>query len=103
MFTTNAGTIAQGNILVDAEGNCVISDFGISRIHDLEHSRTITGTKELKYSIFYAAIELLRDNEINVHNGHEFQTKETDIWAFAMVVYVCKNTAFLKQALTFDC
>ena len=73
----------QDNILINIDGSPILSDFGISRM--LVESHTITGTKELKGSVRYMAIELFTGPRGLQHCLH---TKATDVWAFGMISYV---------------
>lgn len=79
----------KGNVLITPSGMPVLTDFGISRVHDETDSMTIDGTRTFKTSEIYLAIELLMPRDEGKESlQHEFHTKESDIWAFAMVVYV---------------
>ena len=84
-----------------------MSDFGISRLHDGPGSITIAGPGVLAGSQFYLAVELVlyepsdTDNSAEPHEDnasspdatpnrtkHAFHTKQSDVWAFGMVLYV---------------
>ena len=79
--------IHQDNVLIDDEGNPLLCDFGISRVVD--ESMTVTGTKSLKGNVRWMAIELIAPMDVD-SGGHQFHTKESDVWAFGMVLYVRK-------------
>lgn len=66
------------------EGRPLLSDFGVSRI--IVESVTITGTASLKGNLRYMAPELLKEPPMNPN--HKLHTKESDVWAFGMVLYV---------------
>jgi serine/threonine protein kinase len=47
---------------------------------------TMTGTMELKGNVRYMAPELFKPQAADMK--HKFHTKESDVWAFGMVIYV---------------
>ncbi|KAF8307233.1 kinase-like protein, partial [Clavulina sp. PMI_390] len=73
------GDLHGGNILIDAEGTCLLSDFGLARI---KHEKTRSRTTIFEGGRFrYLAPELLADDV------HEFRTTpKSDCYAFAMTV-----------------
>ena len=65
----------------------MLADFGISRI--IEESVTVSGTSSLRGNIRWMSIELLDPRILNESNTkHEFHTKQSDVWAYGMVLYV---------------
>ena len=69
---------------MSAEGKPKITDFGISRI--VINSMTIAGPTAVKGNTRWMAPELFSlDESVSEHPAH---TKQTDVWAFGMVVYV---------------
>ena len=88
----------QDNILVDSFGIAKISDFGTSRL--LVNDRTVAGTKKMKGNVRWMAIELLTEQASKPgsnYASHNFHTKESDVWAFGMVLYVsdtCQHLMF---------
>lgn len=85
-------------MLVNNNGKPVLTDFGISRV--LGESGTLGGTTSLKGSTRWMAAELMNlspstTGPINGDgNNNQLHTKETDIWAFGMVIYVCSFIPF---------
>ena len=72
---------------MDSHGVPMLSDFGISRI--VEESVTVSGTSSLRGNIRWMSIELLDPRILNESNTkHEFHTKQSDVWAYGMVLYV---------------
>lgn len=67
----------------------MLCDFGISRV--VIESKTMTGTTSLKGNIRWMAVELLHPH---AHAGdaakHQFHTRESDVWAYGMVVNVSR-------------
>ncbi|TDL15424.1 kinase-like protein, partial [Rickenella mellea] len=89
--------LKSDNILISPEGDPLLTDFGISRTLVVTH--ILTGLSNLMGSVRWMATELLNPNGRSLDDSDaedrtlmtEFavaQTKETDIWAFGMVVYV---------------
>ena len=73
----------QDNVIISSEGRALICDFGCSRM--LLASRTVAQlTSTTKGTNQFWAPEL-----ISVADGEVKQSKETDVWAFGMTVYVC--------------
>ncbi|KLO08492.1 hypothetical protein SCHPADRAFT_944406 [Schizopora paradoxa] len=81
------------NIFISDEGEPLLADFGISRILS---SATITTSSNVKGSPRWMAIELLALPSDDF-DGKYNHTKETDIWAFGMVVY-----ELLTKTVPFD-
>jgi serine/threonine protein kinase len=69
---------------VSYDGRPLLSDFGVSRV--VKESVTVTGTTTMRGNLRYMAPELLSPQM--TYSSHAFQTKESDVWAFGMVVYV---------------
>ena len=79
----------QDNILVDWSGVAKISDFSTARL--LVNDRTVAEIKKMKGNVRWMAIELLTEQHSkpdSSHAPHNFHTKESDVWAFGMVIYV---------------
>jgi serine/threonine protein kinase len=69
---------------VSNEGWPLLTGFGISRLN--YDGITLSGASILKGNVRWMAIELI---EPGVHEQrHNFHTRQSDIWAFGMVVYV---------------
>ena len=68
---------------MSSDGRPVLADFGISRFVSVNGE-----TAEASYegSIRWMAWELM--NELMMGSGRLVHTKESDVWAFGMVVYV---------------
>ena len=79
--------LLKDNVLVSPDGKPMLSDFGVSRL--IVESVTVAGTTSLKGNTRWMAVELI-DTRDPLQN-HQFHTKETDVWAFGMVVYVSSN------------
>jgi serine/threonine protein kinase len=71
-------------VLISKDGHAVISDFGTSRLW--MNNATIEGSTTFKHSTRWTAPELFQD--ASKVQGHLLHSKETDVWAFGMVVYV---------------
>jgi serine/threonine protein kinase len=71
----------------------MLSDFGVSRI--VVEGVTITETTSLKGSLRYMAPELLEESPTN--SKQQLHTKESDVWAFGMVVYVSYSYAHVHK------
>ena len=83
----------QANILVSPAGIPLLADFGIAQM--LCSSSSVEPTSsELKGSVRWMAIELFNVNDSEQSIRH---TKETDVWAYGMVIYVrtCSVSLFL--------
>jgi serine/threonine protein kinase len=76
----------------------MISDFGISRI--LINSITVAGTSNLKGNTRWLSVELIDPRMRPDSSSHQFHTKQTDVWAFGMVVYVSIYTFFVTLAVS---
>lgn len=76
----------QENVLIDLDGNPLVSDFGISHLVSLSTTLIATTGGNAKGSLRWMAIELFTD-DISF-------SKEADVWAFGMTVYVrfCHGT-----------
>lgn len=65
---------------------------------------TVTGPSTLKGNARWMAVELISDGMTasSETNHHQLHTKETDVWAYGMVVYVgCRPSAInMKSAET---
>jgi serine/threonine protein kinase len=83
----------QDNILVNSDGRPLLSDFGISRI--VIESNTVTGTTSLRGNVRYMAPELLGLQV--AESKHQFHTKESDVWAFGMVVHVSETFTLVRE------
>ena len=82
----------QDNILVSSDGHPMLADFGISRFVSVNGKPA-----EASYegSIRWMARELIK--ALMSGSGRPVHTKESDIWAFGMVVYVsdtCQQLVF---------
>jgi serine/threonine protein kinase len=69
---------------VSRDGRPMLSDFGVSRI--VIECDTVTGTTTLKGTTRYMAPELLSPQAAELEG--QFHTKESDVWAYGMVVSV---------------
>ena len=58
---------------------------------------TISGTSNLKGSIRWLAIELIDQHEPEESQTQTFHTKQSDVWAFGMTVYV-RDSLFLVRS-----
>ena len=75
----------QANILIDDNGQPVLSDFGTSRV--LVDNGTLGATASQKGSYRWMAIELLHVPENGYgSSNYSVHTREADVWAFGMVV-----------------
>jgi serine/threonine protein kinase len=86
----------QDNILVSHDDRILLSDFGVPRI--VFESKTMTGAISLNGNVRYMAPELLGPQALGM--GHQFHTKESDVWAVGMVVYVSEQNVRANHALT---
>ena len=82
----------QDNILVSNDGHPMLADFGISRFDSVNGEPA-----EASYegSIRWMASELVR--ALMSGSSRLVHTKESDVWAFGMVVYVsdtCQQPVF---------
>jgi serine/threonine protein kinase len=72
----------KDNIVISPEGRALLCDFGSSRT--LLASRSLAQMSSgLKGTINYLAPELIDES-----NPHAQYSKQTDVWAFSMTVYV---------------
>jgi len=76
--------LKSDNIMVSESGEPLLADFGISRIMSVTSS--MNASTNIKGSSRWMAIELWLSslNEGNEIGGH---TKESDVWAYGMVLY----------------
>lgn len=75
---------------MNIDGIPLLTDFGISRI--VEESVTLTGTSSLKGNTRWMSIELLNPDILEGSTKkHEFHTKQSDVWAYGMVLYVSEH------------
>lgn len=75
-------------MFISATGIPQISDFGMSRMIDASQRIRQTTTGSIRGSIPWMAMELFESGETKAT-----YTKETDIWAFGMTVYVGSHIA----------
>ena len=73
----------KDNVFISATGVPQISDFGMSRMIGASQRIRQTTTGSIRGSIPWMAMELFESGESKVT-----YTRETDIWAFGMTVYV---------------
>ena len=64
----------------------MIADFGISRL--LLNSVTLAGTSNLQGNVCWMAPELLDVSLMDESATHQLHTRESDVWAFGMVISV---------------
>lgn len=75
----------QANILISSSGTPLVADFGLSCL--LTPSSTVDPTSSgLKGSIRWMSVELLHACDQGTVPLH---TKESDVWAYGMLIYVC--------------
>ena len=88
----------KANILVGPSGEPLICDFGISRILTSTESHFVSTTHnaEPRGSIRWMAIEL----HIPAEGSEPRHSKETDVWAFGMTLYVRLLASSLTNSLT---
>ena len=74
----------KDNILISKYGQPLICDFGISRMLDSSQSNFVSTTHDdcVRGSARWMAQELIASAEAK-------HTKETDVWAYGMTLYVC--------------
>ena len=78
---------------MNPNGVPLLTDFGISRI--VENSVTVTGTSSLGGNARWMSIELFDPSILEDSNrNHGLHTKQSDVWAYGMVVYVSDNLGF---------
>ena len=82
----------QENILVNSDGHPMLADFGISRFDSVNGE-----SAEASYegSVRWMSWELI--DKLMSGSGRPVHTKESDIWAFGMVLYVsgtCQQLVF---------
>ena len=76
---------------MDSDGVPLLCDFGISRI--VEDNFTVAGTSSLRGNTRWMSIELLDPRNLqDPARDHEFHTKQSDIWAYGMILYVSKRS-----------
>ena len=76
----------------------MLTDFGNSYV--VTGDGSVSGIYPLRFSLRWAAIELLDQPD---SEPHRFQTKETDIWAYGMVLYVSSYyTGCINYSQPFD-
>lgn len=73
----------QANILVDANGNACLTDFGLAKA--LESSGTLTGTSTMRGTLRWMAPELLMNDGSDANAGQP--TSASDMYATAMVIW----------------
>lgn len=75
----------------------MLSDFGISRA--LVESGTVSGTRSLRGTMRWMAAELIVPTSSSEADGGDCQlhTKETDVWAFGMVIYVNEQHSLMQK------
>ena len=71
--------IKPGNVLIDAKGDCKISDFGFAIVMKDENARTDTVCGTLPFE----APELLK--------GEEYSPFAVDVWAMGVMLFVMLN------------
>ncbi|TDL15450.1 kinase-like protein [Rickenella mellea] len=82
--------LRSDNVLISNAGVPLVTDFGLARLLVVTH--TIRDVKELMRSVRWMAIELVnpksnsKDDTSPSTNIVE-QTRESDVWAFGMVIY----------------
>lgn len=78
--------MSQDNILIGEDCTPLICDFGISRMLDSSQSNFVSTTHDgqIKGSARWMAIELYSATG----ETEPIHTKETDVWAFGMTLYV---------------
>lgn len=74
----------QDNILMSDSFSPLLADFGISRL--MTSSSSTSSTTGAKGSARWMAFELLSPRMNGASGKH---TRESDVWAYGMVVYVC--------------
>lgn len=90
--TLSLSKYQQDNVLISPDGDPLLSDFGISRM--LVASGSLDRSTSVKGSTRWMAAELLRPDLLSdeVDGGFQgetaFHTKETDVWAYGMTLYV---------------
>ena len=83
---SNDNIAYQDNILIDDNGSPLLGGFGISRISIDEI--TLTGTQTFKGNLRWMAIELINSRGAGGSQSYNFHTRESDVWAYGMVIYV---------------
>ena len=85
----------KDNILMNHYGEPLITDFGLSRM--ITYSQTFMASAmngSIKRSLRWMAYELLSREDEAKH------TKESDMWAYGMTIYVCMSPEILAHVLT---
>ena len=80
-------SIKQDNVRVSSSGDALICDFGLSRA--FYSSQTFSSFTSLKGTAQYMAYELYVSSDL-----HPKHSKETDVWAFGMTIYVRGRSFF---------
>lgn len=82
-------------MLISATGIPLLADFGISRLMTASITAT-TSTASVKGSTRWMAVELLKINyeATSLSRNSAEHTKETDVWAYGMVIYVGVMSTF---------
>ena len=77
-------------MLVSADGQPLLSDFGISRL--MVETKSFTTTADLKGSFRWMAVELFGLSSLESDDlqsaAPQTSTYETDVWALGMTIYV---------------
>ncbi|KAG6328557.1 hypothetical protein ID866_10533, partial [Astraeus odoratus] len=77
------GNLKGHNVFISADGEAVLSDFGLSRLFnsslDISHPSSIPGQHHAGSALNWMAPEILDTGEVST---------EADVWAFGMTVLV---------------
>ncbi len=85
-------TLLKDNVLISPKRQALLTDFGISQMTGLTQGCT---TDSLGGSVNWLAKELC--------TSQDKHTKETDVWAFGMTVYVRTFSFFQERCPLFSC
>lgn len=77
--------LIQNNIVMSSEGRPMLMDFGVSHILSTGDPMIYSLSAAPKGAVRWKAVELIYDGEEERTIPH---TKESDVWAFGMVIYV---------------